>query len=441
MTHESHCAMVLHLVFMSVLIAADPGGQINNTTSIFFDGNHLYKDNMILDDYILNNQYDISNNFVVYRDINKVNEEIYNFINNKVSKDIYGVSILEVLKYIIRLSNYINEIKFTIRNFKYPTENFVDMILNIIKNNIYVDKKTILQKLLDVNNINLQDKNITNNMITYDTSYNKIDILYNYPISIYQNLNLIDIPYEINYSIDINYGLYPYKIIVDDTLFNSYTVYKIDFLNGENTLNNNIIIDDPIVYENQLIFYNKKDFDINHDFVISAYKSYNVSLSKLSGYIYTIDISLNLDLFSIIKYKTQELSIYDKYIISPVKLDNITSYIQGEISTSVYESDISNNKTFIKLIKLNENIDISSNEYNIYFLNDNKYYKIENIIGTMIIINDIIERFTISKIIIIFNSKLKYINQELYHIELTEKLNINEYISKNYFINDIIPII
>lgn len=90
-------------------------------------------------------------------------------------------------------------------------------------------------------------------------------------------MDMVNIPYNINYSIDTQSGLYLYKITLLDEKYKSYIIYKLDFLSGLNTLIEPITIDNPLVFNNQINFYYKENFDINIDYVISSFKTYNVS--------------------------------------------------------------------------------------------------------------------------------------------------------------------
>ena len=71
-----------------------------------------------------------------------------------------------------------------------------------------------------------------------------------------QELLNINIPYELNYSIDISNGLYPYTISLKDESFYSHTIYKIEFLEGENLLIKQSV-DNPLVFNNQIQFLSK----------------------------------------------------------------------------------------------------------------------------------------------------------------------------------------
>ena len=462
----------LNILFKYDKFWEDPITYINNfaidiSSSIVFDSTHLYYNNQIIDTCILNNQFDLSYNaspfkIIITRNIEKAKNEIFNFINNKVNPKVYGVNILDVLKKIVELSDWLISNKNDLKNFTATTENFADMLINLIKNKLYSNisglnnQSTLnsqvsnLQNSLANGDFDTQGLNIKNNFVMYDTSYNNIRLLMNYPISTTTNLTYTDIPYNANYKIDTKTGLYPYKITIDDENFTAYTLYKLDFLNGENVLDNTLSLDNPIVYNNQIQFYNTKDFDIGHDLNVNAYKTYDCSAEFL-GYLYNIDVSsIDLNTFSTIKYKNTELTTYDEYLVSLNYLDSLKSYIQAETNVSVFDYDLSNGKTYISLIKLNVNIDISSTAYTSYFLNDDKYYKIETINNSsnIISIDTSLNTFKNNKVIVTIKAtNIDFSKKKVYRLTLNEPLiEYTNYINlqnvlKNFMINDAIQVI
>ena len=444
----------------------DPITYINNfaidiSSEIVFDGIHLKLNNEILDDIIINNQFDISYNFAlslnihVSRDINLIKTEIFNFINNKRGNDLYGVKILDVLNELVKISNELNNFKLTLKNFYYETKNFSDLLLNVLKNELYgtlnnfnsnLDK---LQTSLAVDDFSISGIDVKNNIIMYNKTNDIGKIIYEYPIDTYQIMNLINIPYDTNYSIDTITGLYPYKIILFDEKYKAYTVYKIDFLSGTNTLNEPITIENPIVYNNQINFHFNENFDINSNYVISSFKTYDVS-SEFLGYLYKVDIpSINFKDFTSIKYKKSEFGTYDDYLILPTILESFTSYIQAETPVGVYEYSILNNKTIITLIKLNISIDILSTKYISYYNDNSNFHKIEKIDGNTITIDGIINEFINPKIVITIKSPDDYVfnKTKVYRLFLSEPLiTYADYINfknvpKNFLINNEIKVI
>ena len=444
----------------------DPITCINNfaidiSSGIVFDGIHLKLNNEILDDIIINNQFDISYNFAlslnihVSRNINLIKTEITNFINNKRGRKLYGVKILDVLKELVKISIELNNFKSTLKNFSYETKNFGDLLLNVLKNELYgtlnnfnsnLDK---LQTSLAVDDFSISGIDVKNNIIMYNTTYDTGKIIYEYPIDTCQIMNLINIPYDTNYSIDTNTGLYPYKITLFDEKYKAYTVYKLDFLSGTNTLNEPITIENPIVYNNQINFHFNENFDINSNYVISSFKTYDVS-SEFLGYLYKVDIpSINFKDFTSIKYKKVEFSTYDDYLISPTILESFTSYIQAEILVGMHEYHILNNKTIITLIKLNISIDILSTKYISYYNDNLNFHKIEKIDGNTITINGIINEFINPKIVITIKSPDNYVfnKTKVYRLFLSEPLiTYADYINfknvpKNFLINNEIKVI
>ena len=447
----------------------DPITYINNfaidiSSQLIFDGSHLKLNNEILDDIIINNQFDISYVLVplkiyVTRDINLAKTEIYNFINNKQTNIVYGVKILDVLKELVTISNELNNIKSMLKNFSFETKNFGDLLLNVFKNQLYGNLSnfniniTKLQTLFSVENFQINGIDVKNNFITYDSSYNFGNIILEYPTDTFKIMNMINTPYNTNYSIDTNSGLYPYKITLFDEKYKSYTIYKLDFLSGINTITEPATIENPLVFNNQINFYFKENFDINLDYVISSFKTYDVSAQFL-GYLYKVDISsINFNDFTLIKYKKVEFSsyntLYDNYLVSPIFLESFSSYIQAETPIGIYEYDISNNTTRITLVKLNISINLASSEYNTYYNDNSNYYKIEDISNNIITINSVINQFINPKIVITIKSPNNCIfnKTKLYRLTLYEPLiSYSDYINlknvpKNFLINDEIKVI
>ena len=463
----------LNLFFKYSEFWKDPILYINNfainiSSQIIFDGLHLKLDNEIIDDIIINNQFDISYNnltpttIYITRDNLKIYNEIYNFINNIKNDSLYGVNILDVLKEIVNISNNLTNIKSIIKNFSFETKNFTDLILNVLKNELYGKTSNLdidlteLKKSFVVENFQLNDNDVKDNIITYDTSYNFVNFILEYPSDTFKIMNMINIPYNINYSIDTNSGLYLYKISLLDEKYESYVIYKLDFLSGINTLIEPITINNPIVFNNQINFYYKENLAINIDYVISSFKTYDVS-SEFLGYLYQVNIpSINFNDFTSIKYKQTELSSYDNYLVSPIYLESFSSYIQAETPIGIDKYDISQNQTIITLIKLNISINITSPLYSVYY-NDvsnndvSNYYKIENISGNIIRINNVINTFTNPKIVVTIKSpttlNTTFKNTKLYRLTLDEPfisyvnyINFNN-VPNNFLINNEIKVI
>ena len=467
----------LNLFFKYSEFWKDPKTYINKfaidiNSQIIFDGLHLKLDNKIIDNIIINNQFDISYNnltinnqfdisstIYITRDKKKIEYEIYNFINNIKNDSLYGVNILDVLKELVKISNNLTNIKSIIKNFSFETKNFTDLILNVLKNELYGKTSNLdidlteLKKLFIVENFQLNDSDVKNNIITYDTSYNFVNFILEYPSDTFKIMNMVNIPYNINYSIDTQSGLYLYKINLLDDKYESYVIYKLDFLSGINTLIEPITINNPIVFNNQINFYYKENFDINIDYVISSFKTYDVSSEEL-GYLYQVNIpSINFNDFTSIKYKQTELSSYDNYLVSPIYLESFSSYIQAETPIGIYEykHNISNNQTIITLIKLNISINIGSSQYSVYYNDNSNYYKIEDISGNIITINSKIDKFTNPKIVVTIKlpttSNTTFKNTKLYRLTLDEPLisyvnyiNFNN-VPNNFLINNEIKVI
>jgi hypothetical protein len=447
----------------------DPTTYINNfaidiSSQIIFDGLHLKLNGKEIDDIIINNQFDISYNtthtiYYISRNKNKIQDEIYNFINNIKNDSLYGVNILDVLKELVKISNNLINIKNIIKNTSFETKNFTDLLLNILKNELYGKTSNLdidlteLKKSFVVENFQLNDNDVKDNIITFDKSYNFVNDILEYPTDTFKIMNMVNIPYNINYSIDTQSGLYLYKITLLDEKYESYIIYKLDFLSGINTLIEPITINNPLVFNNQINFYYKENFDINIDYVISSFKTYDVS-SECLGYLYQVDISsINFNDFTTIKYKQEEFTSYDNYLVSPIYLESFSSYIQAETPIGIYQYDISNNQTKITLIKLNISINITSSQYSVYYNDNSNYYKIIDIdiSKNIITIDSVINKFTNPKIVVTIKSPTTsnsvFNNTKLYRLTLDEPLSsYADYINfknvpNNFLINDEIKII
>lgn len=467
----------LDVIFKYDIFWQNPVDYLNNfatdiSANILFDGVHLYYNNIIIDNCILNNQFNVSFNvnpfsIIVTRNIQLARQEITKYLNNIPPDYLYGINILDVLKKIVELGNILANNKKDLINFTYTTQNFSDMILNLLKNKLYENNSydggpinpntytsndiTTLQNLLATDNYYFQGIDVKKNNIYYDSSTNNITLLLNYPISSTTNMSYINIPYNDNYTIDTSNGLFPYIITLADETFISYTLYQLDFLDGIYTLSNNQTINDPIIYNSQIQFYYDKDFNINNDVTINAFKTYDCSFEFI-GYLY--DISLNstnliLNNFSTIKYKDTLLDTYTNLLLSNQYLESLTSYIQAETIVSVYDYEISNNKTIINLIKLNVNIDVTSPFYTSFFYNDGNYYGIESIdMSNNIVINSPLSTFKNNKIIITIKAThINFTNTIVYRLYLTEPLvDYLNYINlknvlKNFMLNDEIQVL
>ena len=469
----------LDTIFKYDIFWKDPISYLNNfakniNSEIIFDGSHLYYNNIIVDNCILNNQFDVSFNIInfnykitVTRNIQLAKNEITNYINNIPSNYLYGINILDVLKKIVELGKILTSNKNDLINFSSTTYNFSDMLLNLLKNKLYGNNSysvensntilqnsnsiSLLQNLLATDNSYLDNIDIKNNHINYDISNTNVRLLLNYPISSTTNVSYTNVPFNNNYNIDTPNGLYPYIITLTDETFISYTLYQLDFLDDVNTLSTNLTINDPIVYNSQIQFYYNQDFNINSSVNINAFKTYDCSFEFI-GYLYNINLNstnLVLDNFSTIKYKNTLLTTYNNLLLSNQYLESLSSYIQAETIVSVYDHSISNNQTTIKLVKLNVNIDITSAFYTSFFYNDGNYYRIESIdMSNNIVINAALSTFKNNKIIVTIKAtNINYTNNIVYRLYLNEPLvDYLNYINlknvlKNFMLNDKVQVL
>ena len=414
--------------------------------NIIFTGTKLLFDNIPLDNLVINNQFiviETNNTFKIVRDITLVSNEIFNIVNNISNNILYGVTIYGVLNHIITLSQQFINLKSTIKNFIGKPKNFGDLLLYIFKSKLgeAIDFRAM-------NNFSSLGLDVLTNLITYDSGYDTVEFLKDYPLNATEHMLNINIPYNLNYTVDTSSGLYPYAIFLQDETYSSHTVYKIDFLEGEKILNK-ISVDNPLIFNNQIEFYSKSNFDINHNFSIDAFKPYNISSTKFIGYVYTIDMSsqdlssIDFNLFLTIKYKNVELFTYDTYLVFPNYIETLNSYIQAESNVGVDTYDISGNYTNIELLKINQVFNAQSQDYTIYFSSDNKFYRVVNINDKKFTVQGKLTKFKDTKIILTIKStSIIYKNLVLYNLNLAEPLINYQYyfdlknVPKNFYIND-----
>ena len=456
---------------------------INPTSSllsrIVYDGKRLYyQDNIIvgnptntiyLDNIIINNEFDVTfdgtiqsnpldtyfpyivvggTQYVVTRNLVNVNQEIYNLVNNTYTQNVYGVTITGMFNHLVGLSKNYIDFNTMLNTYIRKCVNFADLLLDNFKNILY-SKTTEMT----INNFLESGLDIVSNNITYDTTYTNSINLVGYPYLPTINLYQTNIPDNINYSVDTSSGLYPYIIQLTNETYADQTIYKIDFLEGAE-LNNLLSIDYPIVYNNQINFTTQENFDINDGFSIAAYKTYDISSTVFIGYLYTLIFTTpdlnNLDftLFTFIKYKNMELTLYNSYFIFPQITNILTSYIQAEIVVGVSTSYISGDQTYITLLKLNQVFNVVSTDYTVYFSNNGINYRIFNMDGKNLQITANITKFINTKIIItIKHENVLFgpnVNLVQYELTLVQPLTNYSYyydlknVPKNFLINDVI---
>ena len=433
-------------------------GLINDSGLNFvFDGKNLSLNGNSIDKLVLNNQYILTyngTNFILTRDISKIRTEIYNFVNNSFNDTLYGVSINSVLINLINLStNYLN-IESTLQTFSGVCQNFADVILYINKgilyNNISDDYENLdnLRASLSVNNFSKLGLDNLKNTITYDSSFNNALIIGNYPYNSTVNIYNANIPYELNYSIDLQEGLYPYKISLVDETYADSTIYSINFLEGENLLST-FSVDYPTVYNNQIDFFAKKNFDKTHDFSIDCFKKYDISNYSFVGYVYTLDLSepdlnvLDITNFNVIKYRDLTLSLFNNYLVFPNYIDVLTSFIQMELIVGVDTFDISNNTTYINLLKINQRLTGVSTSYTLYFQSNNQNYRVDDVINKRFRIRGVINQMINTKLILTIKPTLATnTNNLMFNVILQKPLtNFSYYFNlvnlvKNFQVND-----
>jgi len=422
-----------------------------------FDGKNLLLNGNSINNLILNNQYNLTyngTNFILTRNLSQIKTEIYNFVNNSFNNTLYGVSIDSVLNNLIILStNYLN-VESTLQSFSGICQNFADVILYITKGILYnniPDKYENLDQLrtsLSVNNFSKLGLDNLKNTIIYDASFNNALIIGNYPYNPTQNIYNADIPYELNYSIDLEAGLFPYKISLVDETYADTTIYNINFLAGEKMLST-FSVDNPTVYNNQIEFFAKNNFDKNNDFNIDCFKNYDISNYYFVGYVYSLDLSepdlniLDIKNFNVIKYRDSTLSLFNNYLVFPNYIEVLSSFIQMELIVGVDTFDISNNCTYINLLKINQTLTAVSSSYTLYFQSNNQNYRVDDVMDKQFRIRGIINEIINTKLILTIKPTLAInTNNLMFNVILQKPLtNFSYYFNlvnlvKNFQVND-----
>jgi hypothetical protein len=258
----------------------------------------------------------------------------------------------------------------------------------------------------------------------------------------------IDVPILINYNIDISSGLYPYKIMLTDETYVDQSIYKLNFLEGEYLLDT-LSVDNLTVYNNQIEFFTKEDLNVEQNFSINSFKSYNVSSHKFIGYVFQLTLltddlkNLNFSTFTAIKYRNMNLVTYNNFLVFPNYIDQLTSFIQTEIIVGVESSYSSNGNTFITLLNLNQVLNALSTDYTLFFQTNNQNYKVDDVYNTDIRVEGTISNFVNTKLILTIKP-IAFSNLQLlmFHLVLVSNLiNYSYYfdlenVVKNFQVND-----
>ena len=443
----------------------NPITYINNlikdlNLSFVFDGTQLLLNNKPITNLILNNQYNLVFNFTNYyitRNVNNISQEIYNLVNNNYNNNIYGVSINSVLQSIITLSKQYMNIESIILQFSGNCINYADIILYTLKDQLY-NKLTNDQQLQKLK-LSLSDTNnyilgldMIKNKISYDISFNNTLFLQDYPYAPTNELYMINMPFDLNYNIDVSSGLFPYKIALTHETYTDQSIYEIKFLEGDD-LFTKISLDYTVVQNNQIEFYAKEDLNISQDFSISSFKTYDVSSYNFIGYVFGLNITsddiknLNFNTFTSIKYKNMILTTFKNYLIFPNYIDQLSSYIQLETNVAIESYDISNNSTFIQLLRINQILNVNSLNYTLYLQINNQNYRVDDIYDKTFRIKGIITdtNFQNTKLILTIKpTSVSYYQLLLFNLKLASQLiNYSYYfdlvnVIKNFQINDVI---
>jgi len=323
-------------------VLSDYGVYFNGYNIIFNTDTEPELFNGEIASYITNEiTYDEQNNIVIreYNNYLKINEQIDSWINKKnINDKTFGVSVHKLLRYLVKIGDEFNEL------IKYFVMSSVEMPNYIYNNPI----KFIINKLWDKYNkkLDMLNKNFTNTLTifnNFDTMskiiggvlfLSNLDIyeidmfkrfIYMYDIEgtyLNEEFNITHLfkkspnllkPINIETKL-ISKPIYPYKINFNDYQINTNSTYLIDFLNGNNILNDFKINDNKINY-NQLEF--SSEYNIKHDdfIVVKEKTDYNIILTEFLGYMYQLDfsnININLNLVDNIYYRNYQLNVISK---------------------------------------------------------------------------------------------------------------------------------
>ncbi len=418
-----------------------------NGYCLIFNDEDLYSDNIIIDKttiiqrkYTLNNQYIIENQFTITRNMNLINNEIYNFINNIQTNSYYGIEINNLLKYLyIQGNNYIKFINdINIIDDKNYTYFNVD---KLIINNIWLNYKYQLKQInQDFNNLMEIQNNISNYselnkyyIFNDDFTFTITSNIPNNECYIYKTnyySNTFFISNDANYTIKTN-NIFPYYISYSNDIILPDVIYSINFIN--NSIKQILNYDS---YSSEINFYLLNNYDPTIDFTLIGITTYPVT-SIFLGIVYEITLNSNNIIFNNIfnvNYKNNNVQIYFNfnkiYIISKIHIqqNNILeiSYKTGiKEQNSIYLSFYNNNFDFIEgftYIKYNEYfILLHYNESVGYYLDKN-----------IIIITESVEIVNLLNIITSYNT-----NTYTYELILTKPFTYY-----NNFINnptDLLP--
>ena len=193
---------------------------------------------------------------------------------------------------------------------------------------------------------------------------------------------LTNINNSLDYVLDSN-NIFQYKILAN-TEYKSKEInfepnhrYKIDILDGDNVLNDELInIENYSV--NSLNFYSKKDLTDVKNISIDVFDDIDVSGVEKLGYYYEgIDISSNFPTKTINFYNETELIYKDQIITdnSNIRVDLISkqkisdsNYLIVKSKVGIIDQEIVGTKNYIKLTKHFKELREIVNQNNVYLI-------------------------------------------------------------------------
>ena len=412
-----------------------------NSYCLIFNDEDLTSNNLIVNNsiiterkYVLNNQYILekenilNSQFTITRNMNKISDEIYNFINNN-STSYYGIEINNLLKYLCEQGK--NYIKF-INDINIVDDNYYSYfsVDKLIINNIWLNYKNQMlnyknqinpdfNKLMEIQNnifISYTNNNELNKYYTFNDDFTftiTSELSYNecYVYKTNYHTSTLFLTNDPNYIIKTN-NIFPYYIsYLKDSILPDI-IYKINFINDTVTqiLNYNS-------YSSEIDFYLLNNYNPNINFTLIGNTTYPVT-SLFLGSVYEVTLNSNNIVYTNIaytNYKNNNIKIYLSntnkiYIISKINIE------QNNILEIIYNIGIKHQNT----------IYITFFNNNFSFIEGNTYIKYQN--DFILLHYDISLGYYLDKNVIITTESVEIINL----------LNILTSIGKNTYTYELI---
>ena len=433
-----------------------------NGYCLIFNDEDLTSNNIIVKNsiiterkYVLNNQFILEKENIITRNMNTINDEIFNFINNipKI-ESYYGIEINNLLKYLYdqgaNYKKFINDINIIDDN-QYSYFSVDKLIINNIWLNYKNQLKQLNQdfnKLMEIQNntfISYTNNNDLNKYYTFNddftftiTSELPNNECYVYKTNYYSNtLFLVNEP---NYIIKTN-NIFPYYISYSKDTILPDVIYKINFINDSITqiLNYNS-------YSSEINFYLLNNYNPKINFTLIGITTYPVT-SLFLGSVYQVTLNSNNIVYSNIanaNYKNNNIKLYLSntnkiYIISEINIEQ-NNILEITYNIGIKEQNIRiNQQNIVYITFFNNNFSFIEGITYIKYKNEFILLHYDNSLGYYI--NKDVILITESVEIIIILNILTSINTNTYTYELilTKPFTYyNEYINEfpNFKLNN-----